>query len=236
MGEEITKPEAILFDLGSTLLKDRMSGGLNDRVRAHLDAEAFAPFVKQGFDLPRALADAMDQMYKAGLEEFHVKAWLSENLLGELSDPAGSPEALEKDIRSSIIHYSPPEDSVRVLRELMRMEIPMAVVSNTIFSAELLRHDLKEHSVLEAFQFVLSSAEFGMRKPHPSIFLNAVRQIGSQPASTWYVGDLWLNDVMGSTDAGLVPVWLNANAETPVNPVPHNRVRNWTELGGLLGV
>ncbi|MBH52988.1 MAG: hypothetical protein CMI18_01430 [Opitutaceae bacterium] len=236
MEGEIKKPEAILFDLGSTLLKDSFSGGLNDRVRAHLSPEIFTPYVKEGFQLPNALADTMDRIYHAGMEEFHVKSWLSENLLDGITDLNGSPETLEKHIRLSIIHYSSPEDSVRVLRDLTKMEIPMAVVSNTIFSAELLRNNLEEHFVLDAFQFVVSSAEFGMRKPHPSIFLDACKQLGSEPAKTWYVGDLWVNDVIGSTAAGLVPVWLNATAETPSDSVAHLRVRNWTELGKLLGV
>lgn len=233
---ETEKPKALLFDLGSTLLKDSLSGGLNDRVRAYLSPETFGPYVKEGFHLPNALADAMDRMYHAGMGEFHLKSWLSENLIGGITNANVSAEALEKHIRSSIIQYSPLEGSLRVLQELMKIDMPMAVVSNTIFSAELLRHNLEEHSVLEAFQFVMSSAEFGMRKPHPSIFLNACEQLGSEPAATWYVGDLWVNDVTGSTAAGLVAVWLNATAETPFDSVAHHRVRTWTELGELLGL
>ena len=93
----------------------------------------------------------------------------------------------------------------------------MGVVSNSIFSSDLLRQDIERFSVLEAFQFIISSAEFGLRKPHPDIFKAAVKKLDTNPSKTWYVGDLWENDVMGSSRAGLVPVWLNASA-TPAGP------------------
>ena len=67
---ETKRPEAILFDLGSTLLKDSLLGGLNTRARSRLKKETLAPFVEPGFDLPRALVDTI---YRNGLEGFHVK-------------------------------------------------------------------------------------------------------------------------------------------------------------------
>ena len=233
---EIKQPEAILFDLGSTLLKDSLSGGLNSRVRSLLNSETFAPFVEEGFDLPVALADAMETVYREGLEEFHVRKWLEDHIYPCSSDSSGSPEALEQFIRSTIISYSPPEDASRVLQGLLQMGIPMCVVSNSIFSSDLLRNDLEGLSIIQAFRFVVSSAEFGFRKPHPSIFLDAVNKLNATPSTTWYVGDLWVNDVLGSTEAGLIPVWLNSHADTPDVSVHHLRVKNWTELGKLVGV
>ena len=228
------RPEAILFDLGGTLLHDRVSGGLGDRMRSRLERQAFVPFVGEDLNLPQALADAMDAVYRDGLREFHVKKWLEDHLSAG-SDPERSPEDLERFIRSEIIDYAPPKDSRRVLRELHALKMPMGVVSNSIFSSYLLRSDLRELSLAEVFRFVVSSAEFGQRKPHPAIFRDAVGKLGSNPAETWYVGDLWENDVVGSSRAGLLPVWLNANATEPPSYIPHLRAGNWAELGKLLG-
>lgn len=232
------RPEAILFDLGGTLLNDRISGDLGARMRSRLEPQAFVPFVGEDLNLPQALADAMDAVYSDGLGEFHVKKWL-ENHLPAGSDPEraeGSPKNLERFIRSEIIDYAPPEDARRVLRELHDLKMPMGVVSNSIFSSDLLRSDIREHSLVEAFRFVVSSADFGLRKPHPAIFRDAVEKLASNPAATWYVGDLWENDVVGSSRAGLLPVWLNANVTQPPSYVPHLRVGNWAELGKLLGL
>ena len=105
MDKVIERPKAILFDLGSTLLKDSLSGNLKDRVQAQLMGEVFRPYVEKGFDLPSALENAVESLYLSGLKEFHVKSWLKENLLTGNSDPAGSPEVLEGVIRSRIISY-----------------------------------------------------------------------------------------------------------------------------------
>ena len=233
---ETKRPEAILFDLGGTLLHDNISGGLSGRIRSRLASEAFTPFVEEGLNLLEALAEAMDATYRDGLKEFHVKKWLEAHHHSGGSDLSGSTEGLERLIRSAIISYSPPEDASRVLRELLRLGIPMGVVSNSIFSSDLLRSDLQELSVVEAFRFVVSSAEFGLRKPHPAIFEQAVDKLKARPAATWYVGDLWENDVVGSSRAGLLPVWLNADESPPPAFIPHLRARNWAELGKLLGL
>lgn len=229
------RPEAILFDLGGTLLHDRVSGGLSARLRSRLERQAFVPFVGEDLNLPQALADAMDAVYRDGLREFHVKKWLEDHLSAG-SDPEGSPEDLERCIRTEIIDYAPPEDARRVLQEFHDLKLPMGVVSNSIFSSDLLRSDIRELSLVEAFRFVVSSAEFGLRKPHPAIFRDAVEKLGANPAATWYVGDLWENDVVGATSAGLIPVWLNADVTAPpLASIPHLRAGNWAELGKLLG-
>jgi HAD superfamily hydrolase (TIGR01549 family) len=233
---ETKQPDAILFDLGGTLLHDSNSSGLSTRVRFRLESEAFVPFVEKDLNLPAALADAMDATYRDGLKESHLRKWLESQLHQSSSNSAASPEELERLIRSKVISYSPPEDDRRVLRELLRLDMPMGVVSNSIFSSDLLRSDLQELSVLEAFRFVVSSAEFGLRKPHPAIFEAAVGKLKVTPAATWYVGDLWENDVVGSRGVGLVPLWLNANDMPPPVPIPHIRAKSWAELGNLIGL
>ena len=229
------RPEGILFDLGGTLLHDRISGDLGARMRSRLDRQAFVPFAGEDLNLPQALADAMDATCRDGLREFHVKKWLEDHLPTG-SGREGSPENLERFIRSEIIDYAPPPDARHVLRELHALKLPMGVVSNSIFSSDLLRSDIRELSLMEAFRFVISSAEFGLRKPHPAIFRDAVEKLGSNPAATWYVGDLWENDVAGSSRAGLLPVWLNPDAPVPPAYIPHFRAGNWAELGKLLGL
>ena len=226
------RPEAILFDLGSTLLHDSKSGGLSSRGRTLLSNELFAPYMNNAYDLPTVLANAMDDTYRNGWEEFHVKKWLEDHLIPDEE----TAQELEKQIRSAVIDYSPPDDAKRVLNELLPLEMPMAVVSNSIFSSDLLWNDIRRLSVPEAFRFVISSAEFGYRKPHTAIFEHAVERLGSRPSETWYVGDLWENDVVGSTNAGLIPVWLNAKEAAPSVSISHIRVKNWTELGEVLQI
>lgn len=49
----------------------------------------------------------------------------------------------------------------------------------------------------------------GRAKPHPDVFLEACRRLGSAPAETLYVGDELDVDAVAATRAGLVGVWLD---------------------------
>ena len=49
----------------------------------------------------------------------------------------------------------------------------------------------------------------GVGKPHPSVFLEAARLLGTDPARTAYVGDELDIDAVAAVQAGLLGVWLD---------------------------
>jgi putative hydrolase of the HAD superfamily len=59
----------------------------------------------------------------------------------------------------------------------------------------------------------ITSADYGVRKPHKYIFQVAVQKIGLEPANIWFVGDTPGHDIKGALGAGLYPVWLNCRNE-----------------------
>lgn len=60
------------------------------------------------------------------------------------------------------------------------------------------------------------SGELGVAKPDPRIFAVAAARLGRAPAEVAYVGDRWEVDVVGSSAAGMVSVWLDrAGAPRP---------------------
>ena len=76
---------------------------------------------------------------------------------------------------------------------------------------------------------------WGLRLPDPEIFRRALSEIGCGAAVTWFVGDHPVNDVLGSAEAGLVPVWLEGIHPWPVGrPDPTRRIRALSELLGLV--
>lgn len=92
------------------------------------------------------------------------------------------------------------------LDELGDRGVPLGVVSNW---------DSRLHAVLrglglaEKFRFVLTSAEFGEEKPHPSIFREAARRLGLAPENILHVGDLVCEDVEGPLAAGMKALWID---------------------------
>lgn len=58
------------------------------------------------------------------------------------------------------------------------------------------------------FESTIVSGEFGKHKPDPSIFLKSCEELNVAPNEMMYVGDTFYADVVGSTRAGCVPVWI----------------------------
>lgn len=57
-------------------------------------------------------------------------------------------------------------------------------------------------------QQLVSSGQFGQKKPHPEIFLSTLEAAGFKPSQCLYVGDHPVNDIQGALSAGLHAVWL----------------------------
>ncbi|MBM4087551.1 MAG: HAD-IA family hydrolase [Planctomycetes bacterium] len=84
---------------------------------------------------------------------------------------------------------------------------------------ELLRH----------VKFVLISSVFGVEKPDPRIFLEAVRLAGTTPARALYVGDDYRFDIEGARAAGLRAAHLRRR-----EAAGEGEVSTLTELLGIL--
>ena len=93
---------------------------------------------------------------------------------------------------------------------------------------------LARHGAHRCFDVTLISDDFGRRKPHPSIFTEALYRLGTDPADALYVGDTPADDIVGARAAGLDVAWLNpAGAELP-DPPPTHVLRELFDLRDLL--
>jgi HAD superfamily hydrolase (TIGR01549 family) len=83
----------------------------------------------------------------------------------------------------------------------------LAVVSN---ADGRVRGLLERAAVASFFELILDSAEVGVEKPDPRIFLAAARRLALPPQACAYVGDIYEIDVRGAQSAGLFPVLIGA--------------------------
>lgn len=105
-------------------------------------------------------------------------------------------------------------------------------VSNAVFSSGALSAELARHDLLIPLQFVVSSADLGVRKPSARIFEHALEKLGMATEDVWFVGDSWENDVIGGSDAGMVTVWFNPSRSEP-GGVPErctHQIESWPEF------
>lgn len=116
------------------------------------------------------------------------------------------------------------------LDRLAAAGVTLAVVSNAMFSAATIRHDLAKHGLADHLCFVMVTADYVVRKPSALLFDVAAARLGMAPDDVWFVGDRLDTDVAGANAAGMVSVWLQPPNAVP-SSAPDITVANWAELG-----
>lgn len=116
----------------------------------------------------------------------------------------------------------PMPGAVDFLKYLKEREIPAACLSNTVLSNFITRRYIRDMLKIEEkdyLRFVLTSADWGAKKPNP-YFFEAGKQLAglSKDSRALYVGDSFSSDVIGSAAAGLFPCYFNHKKKTPRSP------------------
>jgi putative hydrolase of the HAD superfamily len=56
------------------------------------------------------------------------------------------------------------------------------------------------------FDYIISGGELGIRKPKKELFLHALNLFNVAAKDTVYIGNRYIDDVMGPLNAGITPV------------------------------
>jgi putative hydrolase of the HAD superfamily len=91
--------------------------------------------------------------------------------------------------------------------------VPYGAVSNNVHDYQRAKLD---NAGLQRIRLLVGTDTVGVPKPHPAIYLEGVRLLGSPAAQTLFVGDNPLLDAEGATGAGLLGVWLNRTGQQAV--------------------
>ncbi len=82
----------------------------------------------------------------------------------------------------------------------------IGLVSNTIFPAKFHRSEMARFGILPYFDFTIFSSEFKYRKPKKDIFMKALELAGSHPENSVFVGDRLVEDIGGPQELGIKAV------------------------------
>jgi HAD superfamily hydrolase (TIGR01509 family) len=235
MAPALPRPQAVLFDFGNTLLReDRCEPSAGIRSLLRLATRPLAGDPEKAEQVAAELYAEVRAQRGSGLVEFPCRSFV--RLLGDLLRIAWdqSPAALELEFWKALGSMVPEEGIDAVLAWLKGRNIAMGVVSNAMFSADVLSWELARHGLAEAFQFVMSSADYGFQKPHPALFMTGVATLGLQPKEVWFVGDNIEKDVAGALQAGLAAVWYNPQNAPCTGEPPPLQVGDWAAFLALL--
>jgi HAD superfamily hydrolase (TIGR01662 family) len=88
------------------------------------------------------------------------------------------------------------------------------------------------------FDFILTSAACGHRKPHPLMFQKALNHFSVQPHQTAMVGDTLMADISGAENLGIYSIWITRRIQLPSDgelPIqPQAIISNLTQILHLL--
>ena len=208
------KPLGIIFDLGDTVLHlksfDVMAGNRRLLEFAENNPGVTAEEVQK-------VADEMKSWINIARDEAMIE-FSGQSYYRLLFETLGvkfktSFAELEKEFWRAACTYVPDKGLYKLLDTLEARGIITGILSNTINSAVVFEDELARHDLAHRFSFVMTSADYGVRKPHHYIFRVAIKKMGLNPADIWYVGDRPEYDIRGALDAGLYPVWYNWREE-----------------------
>lgn len=241
----------VLFDLFGTLIlfkpQDSPLRGAGTRWRSTMDwlreqvggelpAIAFEDFVA-------AMAAVTEEIVRNRPPE-HYEV-LSQERFGRALARIGVTGEVGADIarRLSLRHMDhlasstvmPPEHGALLRALAPRCRI--GLVSN-FDHAPTARRLLSENAIDRVLQVTIISADFGRRKPHPSIFTAALDGLGATASEALYIGDTLADDVNGARAAGMDVAWINPKgAPVPAgNESPTYTVDRLTDIEALLGL
>ena len=130
----------------------------------------------------------------------------------------------------------------QVLDELHEKGIRTGVVSNLGWSGESLKKRIDTLLPNNRFEFVITSSDYGVRKPDTRLFRVALSKAELPPESVWYCGNDEVKDVGGATSAGMFAVHYLGHMEEDRKELPLEptrlpgtaAIKDWLELPELI--
>jgi putative hydrolase of the HAD superfamily len=233
--DQVRKPRAILFDLWGTVIQsDDFDPKKGNAALLSVASDSDGLSLETLQELGARITVSTEQRERDSRLEFtHA------SLLRMLSDSFGlrfSHPLLELEwiFWCAALRVRPAEGIRETLAGLRRRGILTCIVSNSSFLAATLERELERQGLLDSFSFVVSSADYGVRKPDPLIFEVALRRLGVDAREAWFTGDNVEFDIEGAWGAGLFPVAYNPDRPVPPGMGDYRSITHWSELEPLI--
>lgn len=225
------RPSGVIFDFGNTVMCDEAVNLVAGNARLLEFVTTFPhPTAQEIQHVADEIAHEIDRLKVESMLEFNIQSFhrlLFENL--GLSFSISYPE-MEREFWHAATSYRPSEGILEVLDTLEAQHIKAGILSNNSFSGAVMWEDLAKHNLAHRFSFVISSADYGFRKPSRRIFEIAIKKMGLPPGDIWFVGDRLDIDVAGAIDSGLCPVWYNPRKEPHTGELNCFEIEHWHEF------
>ncbi len=202
--------KAIFFDLGETLVTQNIEDNIVTR-RALVEVARMLPTPASGIDLFRIYQRGYKINHRVRSRhhvEIPIQTWMRELLtrvLGGYPPSRLIQQAIGTIVKRRATNAIAFKDARSTLEKLADHRFELGVISN-VSSHEVAIEILRRVRLHRYFDFVVTSAQTGIRKPDPGIFLYALRQSKLKPREAVHVGDSEVHDVRGAKPVGMTTV------------------------------
>jgi putative hydrolase of the HAD superfamily len=205
--------EGVLFDVDDTLVDTRGAfvHALAEVARVYLPAGA-DDRVGEMLVVWREDTGGYYRAYTRGELGFAEQRWYRANQLHELY---GGPLLTEADFPAwdevfeggFVAGWKAHPDASPLVDRLLAAGLPVGALSNAGVAYQ--EDKLARTGFGGRVPMLVGVDTLGVGKPHPEVFLEAARRLGTDPARTAYVGDELDIDAAAAASAGLVGIWLD---------------------------
>lgn len=195
------KYEAIIFDLGMTLIYPPMSGSFLARL------EEFGGYADRG-----EIRDALSYVDRHFMNNYpgYINRDVKEFYTSYASMVFAYLHITDIPVKAfskAMMEKSPPRsewrtfaDSISCLNKLKALGCPMGLLTNWDLSA---RDLLKSMNLHDYFDSIVVSSEINSEKPSPEGFIISLENLGVKASEAIYVGDNYHDDVTGANQVGM---------------------------------
>lgn len=240
------EPRALFFDLDDTIVSFSMG---QERLWSRVLAQHAASFATAGLErdltaLTRVLDDSVGPAYWADeeraargrLELYRARREVLVLGLRELGWDVPEADVFRvadayTDAKERAV--APLGDAVAVVHQLRQLGYPLALLTNG--GSEFQRRKIQRHELGDLFDAILVEGEWGVGKPHASVFQEALRRLNVEASEVWMIGDNFDADICGAAKVGISGVWVHHGRTVPEGPVrPVHSIAHVRELLDLL--
>lgn len=229
------RPKAVIFDLDDTLCDYATAREARLR-RAFTLSPQRDPQPQAAVDLDRMIAESI-QMHPHGAD--HFQALFARFGIADANAANAAADWYRKNRFHGLRLFPETEAVFSTVRNAVsgahsKAARPIGIVTNG--PTEVQHAKLELLGIDRLVDFVLVSEEFGVAKPDPAIFHEALRLAGVGPEEAVFVGDSAEFDMAGAQAAGMPTVWVNRHQcpWTLPDPPPTRQIRTLAELPELL--
>jgi HAD superfamily hydrolase (TIGR01549 family) len=229
------RPKAVIFDLDDTLCDYAAAREARLR-RAFTLSPLRGPEPPGTVDLDRMIAESI-QMHPHGAD--HFEELFARFGIADARAAWAAADWYRKNRFHGLRLFPETEAVFSTVRNAVscgdfKAARPIGIVTNG--PTEVQHAKLELLGIHRLVDFVLVSEEFGVAKPDPKIFHEALRLAGVGPEEAVFIGDSPEFDMVGAQAAGIPTVWVNRHERpwTEPGPAPSRQIRTLADLPQLL--